>query len=100
MAATVGTPDHNDGCLWRSPLTSQTMAWVPAADSSFQRRRFDVRHITSGATVERNFSTERGFRPAVGQSRRSRYQRGWAFLKSAGMPDTSKGCSSTTLHPA
>ena len=20
----VGTPDHNNGCLWRSPLTSHT----------------------------------------------------------------------------
>ena len=29
MNATVGTPDHNERCLWRSPLTSHTMARVP-----------------------------------------------------------------------
>jgi hypothetical protein len=34
----VGTPDHNNGCLWRSPLSSHTMARVPKADSSLTRR--------------------------------------------------------------
>ncbi len=29
VAATVGTPDHNTGCLWRSPLSSHTMTWGP-----------------------------------------------------------------------
>ena len=40
------------------------------------------------------------FRSLWVQSRRSRYQRGLALLKTAGIPDASNGCSSTTLHPA
>ncbi len=44
----MGTPDHNNGCLWRSPLSSHTMARVPTGRQFVNNTPIsDTRHIKS-----------------------------------------------------